>query len=154
METLNQNWQNVSEIELTYKTKVKNSERPQIKSSKDAYKLVLSAWDHNKIEFFEQFKVLLLNQAHKALGIYEISSGGIAGTVVDIRLIFSSALKANATSLMMIHNHPSGNLIASEADKQITRKVKEAGRLLDITLLDSLIITAESYYSFADEGAL
>lgn len=154
METLNKNWQNVSEIELIYKTKVKNFERPQIKSSKDAYKLVLSAWDHNKIEFFEQFKVLLLNQAHKALGIYEISSGGIAGTVVDIRLIFSSALKANATSLMMIHNHPSGNLTASEADKQITRKVKEAGRLLDITLLDSLIITTESYYSFADEGAL
>ncbi|MFD2939695.1 JAB domain-containing protein [Flavobacterium notoginsengisoli] len=154
METLNQNWQIVSEIELIYKTKIKNSERPQIKSSKDAYKLVLSAWDHNKIEFFEQFKVLLLNQAHKALGIYEISSGGIAGTVVDIRLIFSSALKANATSLMMIHNHPSGNLTASEADKQITRKVKEAGRLLDITLLDSLIITTESYYSFADEGAL
>jgi len=154
METLNQNWQSVSEIELIYKTKVKSSERPQIKSSRDAYKLVLSTWDHNKIEFFEQFKVLLLNQAHKALGIYEISSGGIAGTVVDIRLIFSSALKANATSLMMIHNHPSGNLTASEADKQITRKVKEAGRLLDITLLDSLIITTESYYSFADEGAL
>ena len=154
METLNQNWQTVSEIELIYKTKVKNSERPQIKSSKDAYKLVLSAWDDNKIEFFEQFKVLLLNQAHKALGIYEISSGGIAGTVVYLRLIFSAALKANATSLMMIHNHPSGNLTASEADKQITRKVKDAGRLLDITLLDSLIITTESYYSFADEGAL
>jgi DNA repair protein RadC len=154
METLNQNWQTVSEIELIYKTKVKNSERPQIKSSKDAYKLALSAWDCNKIEFFEQFKVLLLNQSHKALGIYEMSSGGIAGTVVDIRLIFSAALKANATSLMMIHNHPSGNLTASEADKQITRKVKEAGRLLDITLLDSLIITTESYYSFADEGAL
>lgn len=154
METLNQNWQTVSEIELIYKTKVKNSERPQIKSSKDAYKLVLSAWDCNKIEFFEQFKVLLMNNAHKALGIYEISSGGIAGTVVDLRLIFSAALKANATSLMMIHNHPSGNLTASEADKQITQKVKEAGRLLDITLLDSLIITPESYYSFADEGAL
>ncbi|MWB95154.1 DNA repair protein [Flavobacterium sp. GA093] len=154
METLNQNWQTVSEIELIYKTKVKNSERPQIKSSKDAYKLVLSAWDHNKIEFFEQFKVLFINQAHKVLGIYEISSGGIAGTVVDLRLIFSAALKANATSLMMIHNHPSGNLTASDADKQITRKVKEAGKLLDITLLDSLIITPESYYSFADEGAL
>jgi DNA repair protein RadC len=154
METLNQNWQSVSEIELIYKTKVKSSERPQIKSSRDAYKLVLSTWDYNKIEFFEQFKVLLLNQAHKALGIYEISSGGIAGTVVDLRLIFSAALKANATSIMMIHNHPSGNLTASEADKQITRKVKEAGRLLDITLLDSLIITTESYYSFADEGAL
>ena len=154
METLNQNWQTVSEIELIYKTKVKNSERPQIKSSKDAYKLVLSAWDHNKIEFFEQFKVLLLNQAHKALGIYEISSGGIAGTVVNFRLIFSAALKANATSLMITHNHPSGNLAASEADKNINKKIKEAGRLLDITLLDSLIITTESYYSFADEGAL
>lgn len=152
METLNQNWQTVSEIELIYKTKVKNSERSQIKSSKDAYKLVLSAWDYKEIEFFEQFKVLLLNQAHEALGIYEISSGGIAGTVVDVRLIFSAALKANATSLMMIHNHPSGNLIASEADKQINQKVKEAGKLLDI--LDSLIITTESYYSFADEGAL
>lgn len=154
METLNQNWQNVSEIELIYKTKVRSSERPQIKSSRDAYQLVLSAWDCNKIEFFEQFKVLLMNNAHKALGIYEISSGGIAGTVVDLRLIFSAALKANATSLMIIHNHPSGNLVASEADKQITRKVKEAGRLLDIILLDSLIITTESYYSFADEGAL
>ncbi|WP_409415748.1 JAB domain-containing protein [Flavobacterium sp. PS2] len=154
METLNQNWQTVSEIELIYKTKVKNSERPQIKSSKDAYKLALSAWDYNKIELFEQFKVLLMNQAQKGLGIYEISSGGITGTIVDLRLIFSAALKANATSLIMIHNHPSGNLTASEADKQITRKVKEAGRLLDITLLDSLIITSESYYSFADEGAL
>lgn len=95
-----------------------------------------------------------MNNAHKLLGIYEISSEGIAGTVVDLRLIFSVALKANATSLMMIHNHSSGNLTASEADKQITRNVKEAGRLLDITLLDSLIISPESYYSFADEGAL
>jgi len=66
METLNQNWQTVSEIELIYKTKIKSSERPQIKSSKDAYKLALSAWDYNKIEFFEQFKVLFMNQAHKA----------------------------------------------------------------------------------------
>ncbi|MBF4518712.1 JAB domain-containing protein [Flavobacterium sp. ANB] len=154
METLNQNWQTVSEIELIYKAKVKSSERPQIKSSTDGYKLVLSTLDYNKLEFFEQFKVLLINKAHKALGIYEISSGGIAGTVVDLRLIFSAALKANTTSLMMIHNHPSGNLTASEADKQITRKVKKAGKLLDITLLDSLIITSESYYSFDDEGAL
>ena len=82
-----QNWNQVAEIQLIYKTKVKSSERPQIKSSKDAYKLVLSAWDYNKIEFFEQFKVLLLNQAHQKLGNYEISSGGIARTVVDLRQI-------------------------------------------------------------------
>jgi DNA repair protein RadC len=154
METANQNWQIVSEIELIYKTKVKASERPQIKSSRDAYRIAADAWDPCKIELFEQFKILLLNQACRVLGIYEISSGGITGTVVDLRLIFSAALKANATSLIMIHNHPSGNLTASEADKQITRKVREAGKLLDISLLDSMIITPESYYSFADDGAL
>lgn len=154
METQNQNWQAVSEIELIYRTKIKASQRPQIKCSRDVYKLVLSTWNPDTIELFEQFKVLFLNNSNRALGIYEISSGGITGTVVDLRLIFSAALKANATALAMIHNHPSGQLKASEADQQITRKVKEAGKLLDIILLDSLIITPESYYSFADEGAL
>lgn len=154
MENSNQNWNIVSEIELIYKTKVKASERVQIKSSRDAYNLVLSNWDQGKIEFFEQFKILLLNQSYKVLGIYEISSGGISGTVVDLRLIFSAALKANATSIMMVHNHPSGRTLASDADKCITRKVHEAGKILDIALLDHLIITPESYYSFADDGAL
>ncbi|OXG05096.1 RadC-like JAB domain-containing protein [Flavobacterium araucananum] len=154
METTNQNWQMVAEIELIYKTKVKASDRPQIKSSKDAYKLMLSTWDMDKIELFEEFKILLLSQSYKALGIYEISRGGITGTVVDLRLIFSAALKANATCLMIIHNHPSGRTLASEADKQITRKIREAGKLLDITLIDSLIITPEQYYSFADDGTL
>ena len=88
------------------------------------------------------------------LGIYEVFSGGISGTVVDLRLIFAAALKANAVSLIMIHNHPSGQIKPSEADKQITRKVKEAGGILDIALLDHLIITPETYYSFADDGAL
>lgn len=149
-----QNWSIVSEIELIYRTKVKASDRPQIKSSNDAYTLALSTWNPDTIELFEQFKVLFLNNASRVLGIYEISSGGITGTVVDVRLIFSAALKANATALIMIHNHPSGSLKASEADRQITRKVKEAGKLLDISLLDSIIITPESYYSFADDGVL
>jgi len=86
--------------------------------------------------------------------MYEVSSGGIAGTSVDLRLVFAAALKANAVSLIMIHNHPSGQITPSEADKQITRKVREAGRILDITMLDHLIITPETYYSFVDEGAL
>lgn len=150
----NTDWQIVSEVELIYKSKVKTSERPQIKSSRDAYKLILSCWDQSKIELCEQFKILLLNNAYKALGIYEVSSGGITSTQADLRLIFSSALKANATALMIVHNHPSGNLTASEADKTITRKIAEAGKLLDITLLDSLILTPESYYSFADNGLL
>ena len=150
----NQNWKIVSEIELIYKTKVKASERPQIKSSRDAYQIVVSSWDHNKIEFFEQFKILLLNNDSKVLGLYEVSPGGITGTVVDLRLIFGAALKANATGLIMIHNHPSGKLLASEADKAITQKIKSAGKLLDIAVLDHLIITPENYYSFADDGVI
>ncbi|MFC4478983.1 MULTISPECIES: JAB domain-containing protein [Flavobacterium] len=149
-----QNWNQVAEIQLVYKTKVKAAERPYISSSRSVYQLALQCWNPGTIEFFEQFKVLLLNQSNKVLGLYEVSSGGIAGTVVDLRLIFAAALKANAVSLIMIHNHPSGQTRPSGADIQITRKVKEAGKILDVTLLDHLIITPETYYSFADEGAL
>lgn len=155
METAtDRNWETITEIELIYKSKVKASERLQIKSSRSAYDLVLSTWDSDKIELLEQFKILLLNNACKVLGLYEVSSGGICGTVVDLRLIFAAALKANATSIMMIHNHPSGRTHASEADRQITAKVKQAGKMLDIALLDHLIITPETYYSFCDDGAL
>lgn len=152
--TVKSNWQIVSEIELIYRTKVKSSERPHITSSRYAYDLLIKTWDANKIQFFEQFKILLLNQSNRVLGIYEVSSGGISGTVVDLRLVFSAALKANATGIIMVHNHPSGQTTASSADKVITNKVREAGKLLDIVLLDHLIITSESYYSFADQGAL
>ncbi|KAF2508713.1 JAB domain-containing protein [Flavobacterium zhairuonense] len=149
-----QNWNQVAEIQLIYKTKVKASDRPYISSSKTVYQLALQFWNPDTIEFFEQFKILLLNQSNKVLGMYEVSSGGIAGTSVDLRLIFAAAIKANAVSLIMIHNHPSGQVKPSDADKQITNKVKEAGRIMDITLLDHLIITPETYYSFIDDGAL
>ena len=154
METLNQNWQIVSEIELIYKSKIKTSERPHIKSSKDAYLLLKSSWDQRKIDYFEQFKILFLNHSVKALGLYEMSSGGITGTIVDLRMLFSAALKANSTNIMITHNHPSGNTSSSEADRHMTAKIRQAGELLDIKLLDHLIITSETYYSFADEGAL
>src|ERR1044071_4267502 len=98
----------VSEIELVYKSKVKASERPQITSSKSAYEVLLRGWDENKIEFVEQFKVLLLNRANRVLGFYEVSTGGISGTVADARVIFAAALKANAVSIALAHNHPSG----------------------------------------------
>jgi DNA repair protein RadC len=138
---------------LIYKTKVKASERPYITSSKTVYQLALQCWNSDTIEFFEEFKILLLNQSNKVLGMYEVSSGGIAGTSVDLRMIFAAAIKSNAVSLIMIHNHPSGQVKPSEADKQITRKVTEAGKLLDIAILDHLIIAPDTYYSFADEGA-
>jgi len=149
-----QNWKQVTEIQLVYKTKVKASDRPYVSSSKTVYQLALQFWNPDTIEFFEEFKILLLNQSNKVLGMYEVSSGEIAGTSVDLRLIFAAAIKANAVSLIMIHNHPSGQVKPSEADKLITRKVKETGRIMDITLVDHLIITPETYYSFVDEGAL
>ncbi|MFW0736245.1 JAB domain-containing protein [Flavobacterium sp. T12S277] len=141
-----------SEIELIYKTKVKASERPHITSSKATYKLALKSWNPDKIEFLEQFKILLLNKANRVLGIYEMSTGGITATTVDLRLLFTAALKAKATALIMLHNHPSGKVFPSTADKLITRKVKEAGTILDIEVVDLLIITPEGYYSLADNG--
>jgi len=152
--TAKSKWEIVSEIELVYKPGIKNTHRPKVTSSRSAYQLAVRCWDPDKIEFIEQFKILLLNQSNTVLGLYEVSSGGLTGTVVDIRLVFSAALKAGATGIIMIHNHPSGRTVPSRPDTSITRKVGEAGRLLDILLLDHLIITPESFYSFADDGAL
>jgi DNA repair protein RadC len=107
------------------------------------------------VTYSSQEKFTMRNlDTFKVLGIYEMSSGGITGTVVDLRLIFSAALKANATNIMMFHNHPSGRPLASEADKYITRKVYQAGKILDIELMDHLIITSDSYYSFTNDGTL
>ena len=156
METLmnQQTWNQVAEVELIYKTKVKASERPHIKSSKDAAELLRQIWNENKIDFVEQFKVLLLNKANKVLGFFEASSGGLTGTVADPRLIFVAALKANACGIIICHNHPSGNLKPSQADEDLTQKIKCAGKFLDITLFDHIIVTSEGYFSFADEGLI
>jgi DNA repair protein RadC len=147
-------WMIASEVELIYKSKVKHSERPQIKSSRDAYDILIKSWDEGKIEYVEQFNVLLVNRANKVLGLYKASSGGISGTVADPKQIFTAALKANACGIILSHNHPSGNLKPSRQDEELTRKFKEAGYFLDIKVLDHLIVTSESYYSFTDQGLL
>ena len=144
----------MAEIQLTYKSTVKPSLRPKITGSRDAFNILKENWDENKIEFVEQFKVMLTNRAQKVLGILEVSTGGISGTVADPKVIFAAALKAGASGLIMAHNHPSGNLTASQADIDLTRKMKEGGKFLEIQLLDHLIVTTEGYYSFADEGLL
>lgn len=149
-----QNWNMVSEIELVYKSKVKASERPLIKSAAFAYQLLLSQWEETTLELAEQSKVLLMSKANRVMGIYRISTGGISGTVVDPRLLFTAALKANASAIILAHNHPSGNLQPSEQDLAITNKIRQAGQLLDITLLDHLIITSEGFFSFAEEGLI
>lgn len=147
-------WNQIAEVELIYKSKVKASDRPKVATSKDAADLLQHTWDENKIDFVEQFKVLFLNRANKVLGIFDVSTGGVTGTVADPRVIFAAALKANATALIISHNHPSGNLKPSKSDEELTLKIKEAGKFLDISLLDHIIITSEGYYSFADEGLL
>ena len=143
----------VSEVKLTYHNKVKLSDSPQIRSSQDAYKVLSENWT-DALELIESFNVLFLNRANKVKGIFNVSKGGVSGTVVDAKVLFSAALKAMACSLFLAHNHPSGNLNPSQADINITRKLKEAGKVLDIAVLDHLIITTEGHYSFADEGLL
>lgn len=147
-------WYYVAELELVYKSKVKPSQRPQVSSSRDIYKLLLGLWNPDKIEMLEEFKVLFLNRANKVLGVMDVASGGITGCVADPRIILAAAVKANAVNIVMAHNHPSGSIKPSRADEQLTQKIKEAARWMDINVLDHLIITDGEYYSFADEGLL
>ncbi len=100
----------------------------------------------------EEFWVLFLNNSNKVIHKAQLSKGGMTGTVIDTRIIFKTALEYNAISLILTHNHPSGKLVASESDKEITRKLQLAGKQMDIMILDHVIITESSYFSFADEG--
>lgn len=154
MESTNKNHLNVAEIQLSYKSHVKPSDRVKITCSRDAYNVLLQTWDDNKLEFVEQFKVMLLNRANKVLGVFEVSTGSTTATVADPKIIFAAAIKANASGIIIAHNHPSGNLSPSQQDIDLTRKVKDGGKILEVQLLDHVIITTESYYSFADEGIL
>lgn len=147
-------WTRVAEVELVYKTKIKASERPKITSSKDMYEVLKQIWDENKMEMQEQFKVIFLNRANRVTGVYETSTGGLTGTVADPRLILADALKSLAVSIILSHNHPSGNLKPSRADEELTQKIKAAASYHDIMVIDHIIISSEGYYSFADEGLL
>ena len=153
-EMMKPEWCQVAEVELVYKTKVKPSQRPKITTSVDAYEILQKIWNRDKIELVEEFKVLLLNRSNKVLGVLDASSGGITGTVADPRIILTAAIKANAVGIVLSHNHPSGSVKPSRADEELTVKIREAARYLDMTVLDHIIITSEGYYSFADEGLL
>ncbi|MBA4134997.1 MAG: DNA repair protein [Flavobacterium sp.] len=126
----------------------------KITSSQIIYDLIISQWNSDIIEYQEEVKVIYLNKANIVLGIYDLSKGGISGSIVDIRVILGIALKCNSTSVILAHNHPSGNLKPSNADKIVTKNLKDACNLLDISLLDHLIVTKNNYFSFSDEGIL
>lgn len=144
----------VSEIELSYLPRVKPSARPKIQGHHDAYQIFIDTWDMSKIELFEQFKVMLLNKANRVLGICTLTNGTAAGTIVDPKQVFAVALKANATQVILAHNHPSGNLTPSNNDCEVTKRVKLVGQYLDLKVLDHLIISVEGFYSFASEGVI
>src|SRR4030042_3718987 len=123
----------------------------QIKCSKDVKDLLLPYF----IDLLhEEFFCIFLNRANKVIKIEQISKGGISGTVTDVRIILKNAVLYTASGIIVAHNHPSGNLNPSESDTKITQKIKEAGNLMDIQLLDHLIISDKEYYSFADNGLL
>ena len=142
----------LAEIEIVYKPKYKASELPKVVTSADAYACLKDIFP--SLDYREFFYILCLNRNNKVLGYCQISAGGLNGTIADVRMIMQTALKSNSCSIILSHCHPSGNLEPSEADKDLTKKIREAGKVLDIAVLDHLIITSESYYSFADEGKM
>lgn len=144
----------ISEIKLTYTRKVKASDRPKVSCSSEAYELFKENWDDMTINLFEEFKILLLDRNNQCMGIVPISQGGVSGTIADSKLIFSAALKARACAIILGHNHPSGNLNASPADKSLTNKLIDGGKFLDIPVLDHIILSDENYLSFADKGLM
>lgn len=143
---------NVAEVQLSYKPHFKAQERPQISTSQQAYQVLIGNWDRSLINYLEQAKMILLNRNNRVLGIVNLSKGGGSSTVIDTRVVFAIALKSTATSIILAHNHPSGNLRPSSDDIRITKKLKEAANLLDIELHDHLIITENGYLSMAEEA--
>lgn len=150
------NYNNIPEIKISvsFDKNLKKSELIKIGSSKDAYKVFERVFNADTFHWSEEMIMLCVNNSNKVVGFYKISSGGMTGTVVDVRMIFTTALQCAATSIIIAHNHPSGTLIPSDADINLTKKIIEAGKVLDIRLLDHLIITDESFYSFADNGKI
>ncbi len=142
----------IAEIQISY---IPNFQADyKIENSRKSFELMLNDWNENTLQMQEEVKLLLLNRSNKVLGVYCLAKGGISGCIVDVRIILSVALKSLATGIILVHNHPSGNLKPSQDDLKITQKLKESCKLLDITLLDHLIITKDSYFSFVDEGLL
>lgn len=126
-------------------------EKPRISGSIDAFQIFKP---HLQDLQHEEFWVLLLNRANRVIKKSQISQGGVAGTVADPKIIFKLALSELASGIILAHNHPSGNLTASQADIDLTKKLKEAGKLLEVQVLDHLIVAGQKYFSFADEGIL
>lgn len=144
-----------NEIKVSYQGKIQAKYWHKINSSEDAAQLLYAHWDQDTISLHESFKVVLLNNGNKVKGIYEVSKGGITGTLVDLRILFAVILKTVSVGIILAHNHPSSTLKPSEADLKLTKKIKDAAKFFDVQVLDHIILTPDGgYYSFADNGVL
>lgn len=140
----------IAEISLKYKKS--DIETFKVENSRQLHGVLLKMFDSDTIDYREEFIALFINRAMKLIGFIKLSSGGMAKCVVDPKMLFATALNCGAYSIVLSHNHPSGNLKPSEEDKIITKDIKDGCKVLDMLLLDHIIVSSEGYYSFADDG--
>jgi DNA repair protein RadC len=151
MEAKKRDSKKMYEVGIVYKRPLFDT-MPVIRNSGDAHTVLSKLIDYDLVDYKEYFWVLLLTKSNRVLGFSQIGMGDTASVVVNIKEIFQLALKANACGLILCHNHPSGNLTSSKPDKTLTEKIKIAGNIFSIQLVDHIIITREGFYSLADNG--
>lgn len=142
------------EFQIALKTKVKNSELYKITGPNDIADVCRKCFSEDNIDWYESFVVIAMNKANKVLGFYKVSQGGVSATVCDPKIIMQFALLSNASAIVLCHNHPSGSTIASSQDLAVTERIQGACKLMEISLIDHIILTSESYLSFKEEGHL
>ncbi|SDI11382.1 JAB domain-containing protein [Chryseobacterium sp. WX] len=148
---MNQNLK-VAELLVSYSPNIISEQK--ISNSRETYSLITNHWNLDTMEMYEEVKIILFNRANKALGVYDLSKGGMSSSIIDVKIILSIVLKTLASGIILVHNHPSGNLVPSKFDIDVTQKLKSACDLMDVAFLDHLIISKENYFSFADDGLL
>ena len=142
----------VGEVELSYKTYSQTKQK--IRTATDVYNALRPTYRAGTINYKEYFKILFMNSNNEMLGYTQISEGGISDTIVDIRNVMQAALLTNSVAIILAHNHPSGNLKPSKCDEELTKRIKEAAKLFNITVTDHVILTDTNYFSFLEEGLL
>ena len=143
------------EIEIYYKTTLKAAERPKINSASDVFRIMSEIGEMSRnMEYKELFYALYMNTANDVLAVHKISEGTTKQTLVDIKFIMQGAILTNAASLIICHNHPSGNTNPSTEDKKLTQQIGLAAKLFNVQLLDSIIISVEDYFSFCEQGIM
>lgn len=142
----------IPRIKLSYVTPKGN--RPQFKTSSDVYHVVKHLYDRSTIELREEFNVLYVNRNNRLLGVLPLSIGDVKGSIVDVRIVIVTALLSNASSIILVHNHPSGNTSPSTEDKEITSRISHAAKFHSLKVIEHMIVTKDGYLSFSDEGLL